>query len=87
MYLSNTTLFDGRAIFSIYYISYNYVFQRLTVAIFRLYMKFLVSSCTRLIMGCIPWRGRRWGGHEISYVSWRLGGVGTWGDCYFILCL
>ena len=49
MYLSNTTSFDGRDISSIYYIRYNYMFRRLTMAIFRLYMKYLVSSYTRLI--------------------------------------
>jgi len=75
MYPSNTTLFDGRDIYSIYYIKYNYMFRLLTMAIFRLYMKYLVSSYTRLIIGCIQWGGRRWGGHEISYVSWWLGGV------------
>jgi len=37
MYLSNTTLF-GRGISGIYYIRYNYMFRRLTMAIFRLYM-------------------------------------------------
>jgi len=78
MYLSNTTLFNGRCISSIYYIRYNYMFRRLTMAIFRLYMKYLVSSYTRLNMNCIQWGGRSWGGHEISYVSWRLGDVGTW---------
>ena len=44
MYLSNTTCFDGRGISSIYYIKYNYMFRRLTIAIFRLYMKYLVSK-------------------------------------------
>jgi len=39
MYLSNTTLFDARGISSIYCIRYNYMFRRLTMAIFRLYMK------------------------------------------------
>ena len=58
MYLSNTTLFGGRGISSIYYIRYNYMFRRLTMSIFRLYMKYLVSSCTRLNMGCIQWGGR-----------------------------
>jgi len=48
MYLSNTTLFDGRYISSIYYIRYNYMFRHLTMAIFRLYMKYLVSSYMRL---------------------------------------
>jgi hypothetical protein len=79
MYLSNTTLFDGRGISSIYYIRYNYMFRRLIMAIFRLYMKYLVSSYTRLNMGRLQWGGRSWGGYEISYVSWRLGGVDTWG--------
>ena len=41
MYLSNTTLFDGTGIYSIYYIRYNHMFRRLTVAIFRLYTKYL----------------------------------------------
>jgi len=31
-------------------------------------------------MGCLQRGGRRGGEHAISYVSWRLGGVGTWGD-------
>jgi len=47
MYLSNTTLFDGRDISSTYYIRYNYMFQCLTMAIFWLHMKYLVSSYTR----------------------------------------
>jgi len=50
MYLSNTSLSDGTGISSIYYIRYNYMFQRLTKAIFRLYMKYFVSSYTRLII-------------------------------------
>jgi len=49
MYLPNTNLFDGRGISSIYYIRYNYMFRGLTMAIFRLYMKYLVSSFTELI--------------------------------------
>ena len=61
MYLSNETLFDGSDIYvySIYYIRYNYVFRGLTMAIFRLYMKYLVRSYTILNMGCIQWGGRR----------------------------
>jgi len=47
MYLSKTALFDGGGISSIYYIRYNYMFRRLTMAIFRLYMKYLVSSYMR----------------------------------------
>ena len=53
MYLSNTTLFDGGGTSTIYYIRYKYMFRRLTTAIFRLYMKYLVSSYTRLNMGCL----------------------------------
>ena len=47
MYLSNTTLFDG--IYIIYYIKFNYMFRPLTMAIFRLRLKNLVSSYTRLM--------------------------------------
>jgi len=53
MYLSNKIVFDGRVMSSIYYIRYNYMFRRLTMAIFRLYMKYLVSSYSRLNVGCI----------------------------------
>ena len=49
MYFSNTTLFDGAGIYSIYNIRYNYMFRRLTMVIFRLYMKYLLSNYTRLI--------------------------------------
>jgi len=49
MYLSNTTLFDGRDICRIYYIKHNYMLRLLTMVIFRLYMKYLVSSYTRLM--------------------------------------
>jgi len=49
--LSKTTLFDGTDIARIYCIRYNYMFRHLTMAIFRLYMKYIVSSYTRLIMG------------------------------------
>jgi len=41
--LSKTTVFDGSGIYSVYCIRYNYRFRHLTVAIFRLYMKYLVS--------------------------------------------
>ena len=57
MYWSHTTLFVGRGISSIYYIRYNYMLRRLTMVIFRLYMKYLVGSYTRLNMGCIQWGG------------------------------
>jgi hypothetical protein len=49
MHLSNTTLFDGRGISSIYYRRYNYMFRHLIMAIFRLYMKYLLSSYTGLL--------------------------------------
>jgi len=58
LYLSNTALFDGGDMYSIYYIMYNYMFRHLTVDIFRLYMKYLVSSYARLNMGCIQSGGR-----------------------------
>jgi len=32
MYLSNTTLFDGSGMYRIYYIKYNYMFRRFTMA-------------------------------------------------------
>jgi len=31
-------------------------------------------------MRCVQWGG----GHEMSYVSWSLGVVGTRGTCYYI---
>jgi len=40
--------------YRMYYIKY-YMFRRLTMIIFRLYMKYLESSYTRLNMGCIQW--------------------------------
>ena len=72
MYLSNTTSFVGRGMQIIYYIRYNYMFRSLTMAIFKVYMKYLVSSYTKFIMcsGC-----GRCGGHEISYV---FGGWEVW---------
>jgi len=36
MYLCNTTLFDGRDMYGIYYIKNNYMFQHLTMDLFRL---------------------------------------------------
>ena len=44
----------------------------------------LESSYTRFNMGCVHWGCGRCGGHEILYVSWRLGGVGTWGNCCYV---
>jgi len=45
VYWSNTTTFIGK-IYSIFYMSYN-MFRRLIMAIFRLYMKYLLSSYTK----------------------------------------
>jgi len=45
-YSSSITMFIGR-IQSIFYVRYNYMFRRLIMAIFRLYMKYLITcSCT-----------------------------------------
>jgi len=46
VYWSNTPIFIGR-IYSIFYIRYNYLFRRLIMTIFRLYMKYLLSSYTK----------------------------------------
>jgi len=46
VYSPNTTIFIVR-IYSIFYIRYNYMFRRLIMSIFRLNMKYLLSSsCT-----------------------------------------
>ena len=58
MYLSNTSLFSGRDISSIYYIRYNYMFRQLTVAIFRLKKK-LSKQLYSTYVGCIQWGGKR----------------------------
>ena len=60
-------------IYIIYYIE-NCMFRRLVLAIFRLYMKHLVSSCTKHIyiyiyMGYLHGVGRGSSGHEISYLT------------------
>jgi len=49
MYLSNTTVFDGSGIYSMYCIRYSYTFRHLTMIIFRLYVKYLVRSYTGLL--------------------------------------
>ena len=52
MYLSNTTLFDGRNMYRIYYIKNNYMFQHLTMAIFRLRNKKTAAIfCLRVEVG------------------------------------
>ena len=78
MYLSNTTLFDGRDMYRIYYIKNNYMFRHFTLAIIRLrnekkISKQLYSTCVY----CIQWGGKWWGGYEIWHVLCRMGGVGT----------
>jgi len=95
MYLSNTTLFDGRDMYRIYYIKNNYMFWHLTLAIFRLRnkKKNLVSSYTRL-MGVVysgEVRGEVAKRSRMCYVRWVVwvhgvlllyGWCGYMGFCY-----
>jgi len=61
------------------------MFRHFTLAIFRLRNeKKLSKQLYSTYVGCIEWGGKRWGGHEISYVLCRMGGVGTWGSA--IIC-
>jgi len=78
-------VFDCSGIYSIYYIRYSYVFRRLTMAIFRLYMKYLVSSYTGLIISCIQWYST--GGEVGTRSHMRHGGweVGRCGYVGFLL--
>jgi len=60
MYLSNTTLFDGRNMYRIYYIKNNYMFLHLIMAIFRLRNeKKLSKQLYSAYVGCIQWAGKR----------------------------
>ena len=59
MYLSNTTLFDGRYMYRIYYIKNNYMFRHLTLAIFRLRNEKLSKQLNSTYVGCIQWGGKR----------------------------
>jgi len=69
MYLSKTTLFDGRNMYRIYYIENNYMFRHLKVAIFRLRNeKNIVGSYTRLMWDV-------YSGHDISHVLCRAGEI------------
>jgi len=87
MYLSNTTLFHGSGIYSIYYIRYNYMFRRLTVATFRLYMKYLVSSYTRLILAVYSGEvGVEVGTNLVCVIEFVWGGYIA-GLSYYMLCL
>ena len=57
--LSNTTIWWRYIyIYIIYYIENNYMFRHLIIAIFRLYMKHLVSSYTKHIYELLIWVGR-----------------------------
>ena len=53
MYLSNTISFDGKDMYRICYIKNNYMFQHLTMAIFRLRMKKLSKQLYSNYVGCI----------------------------------
>ena len=82
MCLSNTTLFDGKDMYSIYYIKHNYMFQHLTMAIFRLRIekKNLVSSYTRLMWAVYSRAARgevdtRSGMCCVGWAVWVRGGV------------
>ena len=85
VYTGLTQLYDGRDMYRIYYIKNNSMFRLFTLPIIRLRNektnKQLYSSC----VGCVQWGGKRWGGCEISRVLYRMGGVGTWGFCYYML--
>jgi len=71
MYLSNTTLCNGRGIYSICYIRY-YMFRRLTMAIFRSYTKYLLSSYTKLISAVYMGRVGGEVGAVVLYVMTKL---------------
>ena len=73
MYLSNTTLFDGRDMYRIYYVKKNFMFWPLTMAIFRLReLKNLVSSYTRLTWAVLSGEVRDEVGtrSRMCYVGW-----------------
>jgi len=86
MYLSNTTLFGGRDMYTIYYTK-NYMFRHLTMAILRLRNeKNLVSSYTRLMRAVHSRevRGEVGTRSRMCYVGWV---VWVHGFCYYMLCL
>ena len=70
MHLSNTTLFDGRYMYRIYYIKNNYMFRHLTVAIFRLRNK-KSKQLYSTYVGSIQWGGKRGGCHKMAIVNCR----------------
>ena len=55
-------------IYIIYYIENDYMFRRLIMAIFRLYMKHLVSSYTKHVYGLLIWdrEGVKWARDLVS---------------------
>jgi len=61
MYLSNTTLFDGRDMYIVYYIENSYMFRNFTLAIFRLRneKKKLIKQLYSTYAGFIQWSGKR----------------------------
>ena len=60
MYLSNTTLFDGRDMYRIYYIENNYMFRHLKMAISRLRNKKKLSKqLYSIYVGSIQQGGKR----------------------------
>ena len=54
-----TQLYAGRDMYRIYYITNNYIFQHLTLAIFRLRNKKLSKQLHSNYVGCIQWGGKR----------------------------
>jgi len=71
----------------IYYIN-NYMFRHFTLAIFRLRNeKKLSKQLYSTYVDCIQGGGKGGDGHEISHVLCSMGGVGTWGFCYYMMCL
>ena len=67
-----------------YYLRYNYMFRLSNNSHLQAVHESLENSYTRFNMGCVRCGVWGWGGYEISYVSWRLGGVDTWGNCYYV---
>ena len=51
------------------------MFRRLIMVIFRLYMKYLLSSYTKYTWAVFMGQGGGKSGHEILYLSQSLGGV------------
>jgi len=72
---SNTTIFIGR-IKSIFYKRCNYMFRRLIMAIFRLYVKYLLSSYTKHTWALYMGReGVKWARDLVSVIKVGLCGL------------